>query len=112
MSKYSEQIISVIEKLKAEIFERLDNGEEVYIEEIKDITRNAFKETAKEFNVTSSTIESKCTRDMNINTEEFYELVKDYLLGNESALENKVIDNCKENDSPADLKAALNKLKY
>jgi len=111
MSKYADQIISVVEKMKAEVYRITDNGEEVSTEEINTITRDAFKETAIEFNVTVSTIESKCTRDMGISAEGFYGLVKGYLLGNEKELEDKIVENCKENDSPADIRAQLQKLR-
>jgi hypothetical protein len=111
MSKYADHVISVIGKMKTEVYRITDNGEEVSTEEINNITRDAFKDTAKDFGVTESTIESKCTRDMGISTEEFYGLVRDYLLGNEKVLEDKIVDNCKENDNPADVRATLQKIK-
>ncbi|MDF2543409.1 MAG: hypothetical protein K0S47_3127 [Herbinix sp.] len=111
MSKYADQIIRVIEIMKTEVYRITDNGEEVSSEEIHDITRDAFKETAKEFDVTESTIESKCTRDMGISAEEFYGLVRDYLIGNEKELEDKIVDNCKENDNPADVRGAIQKIR-
>jgi hypothetical protein len=111
MSKYAEQVISVIEKMKTEVYRITDNGEEVSVEEINSITRDAFRDTAKVFDVTESTIESKCTREMGISTEEFYGLVRDYLLGNEKVLEDKIVDNCKENDNPADVRAAIQKIR-
>ncbi len=57
MSKYADQVISVIEKMKTEVYRITDNGEEVLAKEINDITRDAFKETAKDFDVTKSIIE-------------------------------------------------------
>lgn len=111
MSKYGDQVISVIEKMKKEVYRITDNGEEVSMEEINDITRDAFKETAKEFEVTESTIESKCTSGLGISTEVFYDLVRDYLLGNEKVLEDKIVDNCKNNDNPADVRVKLQKIR-
>jgi hypothetical protein len=75
ISRYADHFISVIGK--TEVYRITDNGEEVSTEEINNITRDDFKDTAKDFGITESTIESKCTGDMGISTEEFYGLVRD-----------------------------------
>ena len=48
---------------------------------------------------------------MEISTEDFYRLVRDYLIGNEAELEDKIVDNCKGNDDPAALRAILQKIR-
>lgn len=49
---------------------------------------------------------------LNYNALETWESVQRvYLLGNEKALEDKIVDNCKENDDTADVRAKLQKIR-
>lgn len=91
MSAYANQIIAVVGELKKDILERLDANKEVTREQIDSITRGIFKECAKNFGVTESTIADKCTRKMKLNTYEFYQSVKQYILNESDIFVEKVV---------------------
>lgn len=107
MSQYSEEIISVVTDLKEIILSKLDAGEEVSINELDGLTREAFKKTNIEFGVKESTVRDKCTRQIDISTREFYKLVADYLLGRNKDLEDKVVEYCRFSDDPAEIRAQM-----
>ena len=111
MSKYAEQILSVIKCLKADILERLDSEEEVAVDEVDELILEAIKKTAREFDVEDSTIRAVCTRELDLTSKEFYEMVKNYLVGLNNDLEDRVASYSKFTDSPINLKEAIKKIR-
>ncbi|MCC2818871.1 hypothetical protein LK537_16345 [Lachnoclostridium pacaense] len=106
MSAYADQILTTMEYLMDDIGKRLDNQEEVLADDIEEMTRLAFKKCAEEYGLTEGTVRDKCTRQMDINTAEFYQLVKDSI-GKKDLL-YKIIANAKRTDTAESITKELN----
>lgn len=106
MSAYADQILTTMEYLMDDIGKRLDNQEEVLADDIEEMTRRAFKKSAEKYGLTESTVRDKCTRQMDINTAEFYQLVKDSI-GKKDLL-YKIIANAKRTDTTESITKELN----
>lgn len=111
MSQFTKEIISTVKYLKKSILERLDAGEELSMDEVDNLTQEAFKKTALDMGLTYSTVSDKCTRQMDLTNKEFYELVKNYLVGINDDFEDRVAAYCKFPDSPADVKADIRRVR-
>lgn len=106
MSAYADQILTTMEYLMDDIGERLDKEDKVMTDDIEEMTRLAFKKCAEKYGLTESTVRDKCTRQMDINTAEFYQLVKDSI-GKKDLL-YKIIANAKRTDTTESITKEIN----
>lgn len=111
MSAYADQIIMVMKEIKAEIMERLEKDEEIKIEYVNNITSRAFKRCARSFGVAEQTIVSKCTTGLGIRRQDFYGLVKLYLLTDNTTLEEIIITHMPKGESEPYIRQALQKIR-
>ncbi len=115
MSRYADQIICVVRELKNDINHRLETDEQyktmgLPMEEVDAITREAFKHCAVRFSVTESTVRNKCTRQMNIDTATFYQLVKDFVVDKDQTLVEKMVTYCPSGDSEAYIRSIMKRI--
>jgi|GEM_PF-1749288 len=108
---YADLIIKVMKEIKTEIMRRLYDDEEVRVAQVEDITRRAFTKCAEFYRVTEQTVVSKCTREIGVSLEDFYGLVKLYLLSDYTTLEEIIITHMPEGESEPYIRQALQKIR-
>ena len=96
MSKRIEQSVKVLEMVMNYVNAQVNSDPEgVSRADFKEMCRDAFKAAAGDFGVSESTIRDKVTRQLDINTETFYDELWDLLLGGQklkSRLHGKACD--------------------
>lgn len=111
-SKTLEQILRVLELLKEGILADLLDGKEVSTKDAEGKVKDVFKEVAREFNVTDSTVRDKCTRKLELSVAEFYNLAVRYISRQDEELEEIVVSNRRETiDSEAQTRILVQKVR-
>lgn len=108
---YADLIIKVMKEIRAEIMRRLNDDEEVRVDQVEDITRRAFEKSAEFYGVTEQTVISKCTKELGLNIQDFYGLVKLYLLTDNTTLEEIIITHMPDGESEPYIRQALQKVR-
>lgn len=111
-SKRIQHVFNVCATLKTNILNDISNGIERTVDEVEEMTRVAFKDVAKNANITESTVRDACTRRMEMNTEQFYNSVKNRLINGESDTEllDAMISHGTTDDDPTEIRVAMKKI--
>ena len=80
-SQRMEDIFAVSRELKAQILARLDAGEEVLIDDVDKIVRDACAKVAANMRKEPETVYDACTRRIHFHADELYNSVKEIIEG-------------------------------
>lgn len=103
----TKQVVAVTKDLKEELYSRLQRQDEISTEEARAILATVFGEVSTKMKRARSTIADKCTRKLGILTDEFFELVKDYITGVNSELVDLAVKTKNGRDSEDGIREAF-----
>ncbi|GEM_PF-3685065 len=112
VSRRTEHVLAVVEEIKQGVYREIDHTPEEMCSEQKflEIVTRSFGDVAKKHRVKEATVRAACTRGMDLDSvEDFIPMVLDAIAGG-SSLENQLIWTAKENESAAEISAALAKM--
>lgn len=111
-SKTLEQILKVLELLKEGLYEDAFAGKDISVEDAEGRVKYIFEDAGRKFNVSTSTIADKCTRQLGLNAAEFHNLAVRYITKQDEELEKIIVDNRKETiDSAEQTRVLLRKIR-
>ncbi len=95
LSKTMQQILEVLKELKKNVVKEASSAGGISIGDAERLTKDCYEKVAKRMRVTRSTVADKCTRQLELKSEDFSRLALEYLTNQNDDLEKIIIGNLK-----------------